>query len=93
MMGGMRGGMMRGGPPPVMRGKLTLSLCKSFEMLQIRFIYIFFNCIVLKNLFFKFPVEKYFHDYNRPKIELEYSMTNLRQSLKSVCLELSLGGF
>lgn len=23
MMGGMRGGMMRGGPPPVMRGKLT----------------------------------------------------------------------
>lgn len=93
MMGGMRGGMMRGGPPPVMRGKLTLSLCKSFEMLRIRFIYIFFSCIVLKIFFFKFPVEKYFPDHNWPKIELVYSMTNLRQSLKSVCLELSLGGF
>lgn len=56
------------------------------------FIY-FFSCIVLKKIFFKFPVEKYFPDHNWPKIELVYSMTNLRQSLKSVCLELSLGGF
>lgn len=79
MMGGMRGGMMRGGPPPVMRGKLTLSLCKSFEMLRIRFIYIFISIVLfLKIFFFKFPVEKYFPDHNWPKIELVYSMTNLR---------------
>lgn len=65
MMGGMRGGMMRGGPPPVMRGKLTLSICKSFEMLRIRFIYIFISIVLfLKIFFFKFPVEKYFPDHN-----------------------------
>lgn len=57
-------------------------------------LFIFFSVVLfLKFFFFKFPVEKYFPDHNWPKIELVYSMTNLRQSLKSVCLELSLGGF
>lgn len=64
MMGGMRGGMMRGGLLLVMRGKFILFLCKSFEMFRIRFIYIFFSCIVFKKFFFKFLVEKYFFDYN-----------------------------
>ena len=30
MMGGMRGGMMRGAPPPVMRGKLNETNLKKY---------------------------------------------------------------
>lgn len=70
MMGGMRGGMMRGGPPPVMRGKLTLSLCKSFEMLRIRFIYIFFSCIVLKNFFLNSQLKNIFPIITDQKLNL-----------------------
>lgn len=70
MMGGMRGGMMRGGPPPVMRGKLTLSICKSFEMLRIRFIYIFFSCIVLKNFFLNSQLKNIFPIITDQKLNL-----------------------
>lgn len=70
MMGGMRGGMMRGGPPPVMRGKLTLSLCKSFEMLRIRFIYIFFSCIVLKIFFLNSQLKNIFPIITDQKLNL-----------------------
>lgn len=70
MMGGMRGGMMRGGPPPVMRGKLTLSLCKSFEMLRIRFIYIFFSCIVLKKFFLNSQLKNIFPIITDQKLNL-----------------------
>lgn len=70
MMGGMRGGMMRGGPPPVMRGKLTLSLCKSFEMLRIRFIYIFFSCFVLQNFFLNSQLKNIFPIITDQKLNL-----------------------